>query len=368
MSSGRILISAGGTGGHLYPAQALAQDFKAKNPLNQILFIGGGLASSRYFDRTAFPFKEVPCSPLLLKNPLKFSKGIYQLYKGTKESFSIIQEFRPDVVVGFGSYYTVSTLLAAKLLKIPIVLHEANSIPGKANQWLAYLADSIALHFPETASFFKKESFEVGLPLRQGYQRSFITKLDAANYYGFSLTRPILLVFGGSQGAKAINLLLSQCSAILASLSVQVIHLCGKEDQVSKIQSQYDVYNIPACVKPFEDKMAIAWRAADVFIGRAGASTIAEALEFEVPGILIPYPYATNGHQEKNADFLVNKIKGAIKLLERDLTPEVLSSTLETFFRFDSLNLLGNSLRAYKNHPHRMTLSEMIYKRYLIKK
>lgn len=133
----RILISAGGTGGHLYPAQALGEQLAAQDPPCDILFAAGGLNASRYFNRDRFPFQEVSCSPLLVKNPVRAMAGLKNLVKGTRESIRMIERFKPDVVVGFGSYYTTPILIAAKWMKIPIIVHEANSIPGKANKWMA---------------------------------------------------------------------------------------------------------------------------------------------------------------------------------------------------------------------------------------
>jgi UDP-N-acetylglucosamine--N-acetylmuramyl-(pentapeptide) pyrophosphoryl-undecaprenol N-acetylglucosamine transferase len=145
MPSQRVLITAGGTGGHLYPAQALAQQLTAQTRPSEVLFAAGGLSTNRHFDRSRFRFQEVACSPLVSKNPIKSLRGGMNLVKGFCQSVSTIKTFRPDVVVGFGSYYTIPILLAAKWMKVPIVLHEANSVPGRANRWLACLA---LLQFP----------------------------------------------------------------------------------------------------------------------------------------------------------------------------------------------------------------------------
>ena len=144
----KVVITAGGTGGHLYPAQALAQQLKKLSPSREVLFVAGGLLTSRFFNRDQFNFEEVACSPLLSRNPLKVLKGLKNLVRGTSQTVAILKRFKPDVVVGFGSFYTAPILLAAKWLKIPIILHEANSVPGKANQWLASFADTVAVHFP----------------------------------------------------------------------------------------------------------------------------------------------------------------------------------------------------------------------------
>ncbi len=356
----RVVITAGGTGGHLYPAQALAQQLIKKSSEISILFVAGGLSASRFFDREKFSFEEVPCSFLLSANPLKSMQGIARLFKGIQQSMRILRSYRPDVVVGFGSYYTVSTLLAAAWLKRPIILHEANSIPGKANKWLSPLAECIGLHFPSTAAYFKNKTVEVGLPLREGYQLEAVSKDSALSYYGLSSTRRTLLICGGSQGAHAINLLIQGCMPIFQQLSLQVIHLTGNAEMAAALAALYTSCRIQACVKPFEANMQMAWRAADAFIGRSGASTIAEAMEFEVPGILIPYPFSAEQHQEKNADFFVDNVNAGWKLLEPGLSAEHLGERLERLYRDSQYHLFKEALKTYKQRNGRMTLAQLI--------
>lgn len=361
MSTQRIIIAAGGTGGHLFPAQALAQQLQQYSSPSDILFVSGGLGKNRYFDRDKFLFKEISSSPLISKNPFKCIKGMACLIKGIKDSVTVIKKHRPDIVVGFGSYYTIPVLIAAKWLKIPIVLHEANSIPGRANLWLSPLAHCVGVHFPSTASSFKCKTFEVGLPLREGYQKEKVDRLSSLAYFGLSSKMKTLLIFGGSQGAKAINDQIEKCIPQLTSLSFQIIHLTGDEKKTEILRKIYEKSQIPACVKSFETQMQMAWRAADAFIGRSGASTIAESIEFEVPGILIPYPHATDNHQEKNADFLVETVKSARKLLESELDSDKLLQTLKEFIQND-LHLSMEALKFYKKRPSQLTLCQLILK------
>lgn len=359
MRTKKVVITAGGTGGHLYPAQGLAQQL-TKESAPDLLFIGGGLGKNRCFDKNRFPFREIACSPLLSRNPLKCMRGIGNLIKGVCQSIAILKNYRPDVVVGFGSYYTASVILAARFLKIPIILHEANSVPGKANKWMASFASCIGVSFPITRSFFRGKTVEVDLPLREGYSLNQVEKQDALAYYGFSEHRHTLLICGGSQGAKAINQLIEQCTPIIKSLSLQVIHLTGDPVKANVLQNLYHSKGIVAVVKGHETEMHMAWKAASAFIGRSGASTIAEAIEFEVPGILIPYPHATDGHQEKNADFLVDDVQGAWKKLEHTLTPEILSSLIANLFDDNQLTSLKKRLQAHKRRPNQQTLSEVV--------
>lgn len=352
----KVLITAGGTGGHLFPAQGLAQELQKLN--REVLFVAGGLKTSRFFDREQFNYEQIACSPLISRNPLKVIKGLFSLFKGSCETLAIMKKFKPDVVVGFGSFYTVSTLIAARLLKIPIILHEANSVPGKANQWLSSFADTIAIHFPSTSSFFKGKTVEVGLPLREGYKKGVVSKEKALAFYDLDPERPTLLIVGGSQGAKGINAMIQTCMTQLQNLSLQVIHLTGDAKEAETLKALYRKNKIPASVKPFETQMQMAWIAADAFIGRSGASTVAESVEFEVPGILIPYPHATDNHQEKNADFLVDVVKSSQKLLEKDA--EKLAPLLEKFFQKEQLESSLNNMKTYKKRPYQMTLCDLI--------
>lgn len=360
MAIKRVLIAAGGTGGHLFPAQGFAQDLSHKASPPEILFAAGGLSTSRYFDRDRFAYREVACKPILLRHPIKSFFAAITMFKGLRQSIALLKEFKPDVVVGFGSYYTIPTLLAARWLNIPIILHEANSVPGKANQWLAPLATRIGIHFPSTAVFFKGKAVVVGLPLREGYRKTAVSKAEALAYYGFSSELPTLLVCGGSQGAHAINKWVGECLPLLKRLSVQVIHLTGNREQAAALTERYAEEDIPANVKPFEDKMQMAWGAADVFIGRAGASTIAEAIEFEVPGLLIPYPFATDLHQDRNADFFADEVKGGWKQLECDLTAQRLGKALEALFEKEQLASFQAALKHYKERPHQTTLTDLV--------
>lgn len=352
----RVLITAGGTGGHLYPAQALAQQLKNQTSPSEVLFVAGGLQMNRFFDRNQFHFEEIACSPLLIRNPLKLIKGISNLLKGSYQTVGIIKKFKPDVVVGFGSFYTAPILFAARWMKIPILLHEANSVPGKANRWLSSFADKIGIFFPSTASYFNEKAVEVGFPLREGYQLGLQSKAKALASYDLKGDQKTLLIFGGSQGAKGINRIIEEALLDIKQLGLQVIHFTGSQKESEKFRELYQKYEIRSAVKPFETEMHYAWSAADLFIGRSGAATVAESIEFEVPGILIPFPFATDNHQEKNADFLVEVVKSSWKLLETE--GNLLGNRLKKFFQeFDGFKM---GLKKYKQRENQMTLCELV--------
>ncbi|MBA3722748.1 MAG: undecaprenyldiphospho-muramoylpentapeptide beta-N-acetylglucosaminyltransferase [Parachlamydiaceae bacterium] len=358
--SKKILITAGGTGGHVFPAQGFAQKLKRDHMQKDILFVAGGLNSNRYFDRTLFPYNEVACSPIFSKNPLKLAKGAVNLIRGFLQSLKIIKNYKPDVVVGFGSYYTIPMLLAAKFTRTPIVLHEANSIPGKANKWFAPFSKSVGVHFPSTCSLFKGNAIEVGMPMREGFARSDISRETAHEYFGLDPNNFTLLIFGGSQGAKGINRLIKEIVEDGLNLNIQIIHCTGDEESAERFKSLYAQEGIKASVKAFEKQMNYAWSAANAFIGRSGASTIAEAMEFEVPGIMIPYPYAAENHQETNADFLVDTVGGGVKLIESKLTSGQLKKEIVALIHQDMIDKKRAAIRSYKKNPSRIDLCELV--------
>ncbi len=356
----KIILAAGGTGGHVFPAQGLAEQLSKLASEPSVLFVAGGLSSNRYFQRDKFAFEEVSSSSLPLKKPLKFILGLGAIARGVAQSIKIINRFQPDLVIGFGSYYAVPIILAAKIKGIPILLHEANSIPGQANRWLAPLASCIGVHFPSTIPYFKKNVFEVGLPLREGYSNGVISQELARDYFGLEKNKRTLLIFGGSQGAKSLNTIVSQGMEFFKNRDLQLIHLVGSPDAVAAVSKRYKELNIAACVKAFESKMERAWSAADFFIGRSGASTLAEAMEFEKPGILIPFPFATDLHQDKNAQFLVNTVKGGIAISENQLTGPLLAESINTFMNPINLERFQKQIQLYQLRPNRMNLLDLV--------
>ncbi len=359
----RILIAAGGSGGHLYPAQALAGQLRAKEPSLEVLFAGGGLATSRYFERGSFAFEEIACGALSLKNPLRALKALSRMGLGAWQSFRLIRRFKPDVVVGFGSYHSFPVLAAAKLAQIPIVLHEANSMPGKVNRLISRYAKMTAIYFPDAAKWLKSPCVAVEMPLREGYESALknpVSKAEARRYFqlpAHSSKEPGLtvLVFGGSQGAKALNALFSQAAVqhlLPAMANLQVIHFTGDRQRTAEIQQLYAQAGIAACVKDFEKRMDLAWQAADLVVSRAGASTIAEQIAFEVPGIMIPFPFASDNHQEHNAQFMQSQVRGGVFFKERETTPKNLAEAIIGLAKdqHTGLQAMRQGMRSYKQN------------------
>lgn len=302
-------MSAGGTGGHLFPALALAEELEGY----EILFVASGLSQSRFFNH-AYPFEEIASATFSLSKPLSILKGIPPILKGVKKSWEIIHSFEPDAVVGFGSYHTLPLLLAATLSKIPLILHEQNAIPGKVNRLFSPFAHTTAITFPLQ---MRGKLRPVSFPLRKCPQ------IDPWNYFGLEKGRTTLLVFGGSQGAVRLNALFVEALPYLKNY--QVLHFTGKEEP--GIKARYEELAIAHVVRIFEPHVPLAMTIADLAITRAGAATLAELTANQLPAILIPFPHASENHQEKNASYFL----GGECYLERELTGKKLAEAIRSF-------------------------------------
>lgn len=347
----KIVLATGGTGGHVFPAQALAERLGRLDAPPKLLFMGGKLASNPFFDKSFYPFCEVPCGQLPLKHPLKALKGLWTMAQGIRQSFLVLKKFRPDLVVGFGSYHSFPVLVAARLLSIPIVLHEGNVVPGKVNRVFSKKARLTAITFPETSLYLRGETVETKMPLREGYNSAFISKEKARRHFGLEPNKKTLLVFGGSQGAHGLNRLVVAALEQLARRleGLQMLHFAGSQEATSQIISDYNTLGLVACVRHFEPRMDLAWQAADLAITRAGAMSLLEQIEMEVPGILIPYPHAASDHQTKNAEFMVRRVGGAIKFEEK-VAPQALADAIFGLLTCeeDGVKKMQGRMRRYK--------------------
>lgn len=299
----KVLIAVGGTGGHLFPAMQLAEMLED----SEVVFAGHKLETSPFFEKK-FPFHEIVSSPK--------KKNIPTLLKGLFQSMRLILKFRPDVVVGFGSFHAFPLLLASIILRKKIVLFEANCTLGQVNRLFAPFAKKIAFQFQVD---LKKAVYVPLLPWKM--------RALKANQYEKDPNRVTILVFGGSQGAQFINETFYK-AAKLIDFPYRVIHLTGKS-------ASHITYSAPSIVKEFEEDMAAVYAVADFAICRAGASTIAELIRYEIPAVVIPYPYA-HDHQRKNGEYLKNGVR---LLLQKEASPERLTR---------EISALKNNLQEHK--------------------
>lgn len=353
----RIVIAAGGSGGHLYPAMATAEALLESGQA-EVLFIGTGLTHNKFFDRERYAYKDVPSGSNL--------KGVFPLLKGVLRSIKLLKEFHADVAVGFGSYHSLPPLLAGKALGIPVVLHEANSIPGKVVRLLSRFSHLTGVQFPGAAEKMSGNVMEIPLPLRKGYGKGQVDREAAAAYYGLDPQILTILIFGGSQGAQAINGAIN--SAFLISLKeglskFQILHFSGSEQEQQRLKELYRNADIHAVVKHHEPFMNYAWGCSDLAVTRAGASTIAEQLAFEIPAVYIPYPEAADNHQYLNALFVMNEVKGGEILPQSQLDSTLLAQKILAILSKEGhkVNLIQH-IQSYKQRHCKQTLSEWILK------
>ena len=337
----KILIASGGTGGHLFPAQQLAEMLKEDS---ELLFAGNQLSSSPFFQKEKIPFVEISA------HPLKW--GFFRAsWKGFWQSLKMMRHFAPDVVVGFGSYHTFPVLLAAAILRKKIILFEANCVLGKVNRLFSSAAVQIAFQFPVCS---KKGVRVHWLPWIKQKKKATAASL-ARKAYGLDPDRKTILIFGGSQGASFLNEIVP---SLLASFKepLQAIHLTG--DNGAKTENAYLSHGISAWVQPFEKKMSLAYSAANVAICRSGAGTIAELLRFAVPSLLIPYPHASEDHQRKNGEYLVS-LGGARLLNQKEASKKTLAKELEKLLSEEKL-YRARLKEAFRQQQQTVHLSEIV--------
>lgn len=328
LQSKKILIAAGGTGGHLFPAQALAQQLQTKEC--DVLFMGKGLSENAYFHKERFASLSIDAATPLRKKALQKALAFVSLGKGVIQAWQGIREFDPELVVGFGSFHSFPVLVAAFLRGIPFVLFESNSIPGKVNRLFSRYALFSGIVFPKAKKRMKGICKEVSMPFWGEKVDQKIAQKEALSYFPLKENCFTILVFGGSQGAVSLNPIVAEAIGQLHREKgpIQVIHLTGSADSAEKISKIYQDHDVYAVVKPFEQKMYLAWACSDLAICRAGAATLAEIMHFEVPSVLIPYPAAADQHQKENALFMQEVVKGSFCLEQSQLTSQKLFSVL----------------------------------------
>lgn len=324
-----IVVSGGGTGGHIYPALALIREIKKETKDVNFLYIGTekGL-ESKLVIRENIPFKSIHITGFKRKISLENVKTISRFIKGVKESRKMLKEFKADVVIGTGGYVCGPVVYAASKLGIPTIIHEQNSVPGLTNKFLSRYVDRIAICFEEAKQFFPKEK----VILTGNPRASEVLNQDGRKgrlSVGLNDKQPVVLIVGGSRGARPIN------DAVLRSLSIfgqkpyQLLYITG-EVHYEEVKKEAALIGNPenVVIKPFVHNMPEVLAGTDLTVARAGATTLAELTSLGIPSILIPSPYVTNNHQEKNARALSDHHAAKI-VLEKDLNGQKLVEEID---------------------------------------
>jgi len=319
----RLLLTGGGTGGHLFPAVATAEQVRTVLPESSVLFLGTRRRLDRdSLSRSGFMVKTIHSYGLKGKNLWELVKALLVLPLSLLESCYHILRFNPDVVMGVGGYVTGPVITAAWLLRRPTLIHEQNSVPGLANRKLGSLVDRICLSLPQSEKYFPAhKTVLTGNPVRR-------TIIEARSIGSGGGTGRTLLILGGSQGAHAVNEMVVEAlrGGIEAFSSIRVVHQTGRDDE-QMVKEAYEELDIDHQVAAFFTDMAELYAQADLIVSRAGATTLAEIGVVGRPAILIPYPYAADNHQEKNGAWYVES-GAALMFAQSDLTPQRLAEEI----------------------------------------
>ena len=344
----RVIIAAGGTGGHLYPGIAIAEEWMRAHPDSQVLFVGTSRGPEvEAVPRAGFALRTIAARGFPRRPGIGVLTAAAAFLTSLVQAFRLIVDVKPHVVVGTGAYVSAPVVLCARLFAIPTIVQEQNSVPGQTNRWLNLIADEVHISFVESRGYFRrKNNLKVsGNPIRRSLLHQ--DRQGACEAMGLDPEKRTLFVFGGSRGAQSINRAVAGALDRLRHLSLlQVIWQTGKEDFES-IRDRFRGFPVPVRVHAYLDSIEKAYAAADLCVCRAGAMTIAELTACGVPAILIPYPHATHDHQTHNARGLVDR-DAAEMIADKDLDPEVLARKIETLLRDDArLRRLGRNARAF---------------------
>lgn len=325
----RLLITGGGTGGHLFPAVATAQQFQRQFPGTEVLFVGTRRkVDTGSLERYGFNSESIRCYGLKGKNPVDLLKAVAVLPFSYYQALKIIKRFQPDILMGVGGYVTGPVVAAGKNLGIPVLIHEQNSVPGLANRKLGRIANRICLSLPGSGTQFpEKKITYTGNPVRAN-----ILKLAGMTNVPRQ-SKKTLLILGGSQGARAVNTIVTKALSTFGEemlSTMRVIHQTGDRD-VDLVRETYRKIGIEAEVESFFTSMEKIYSEADLLVSRAGATTLSEIAVLGKPAILIPYPYAADNHQEKNGEYYVAG-GGALQYREKEVVPKKLGKKIEELF------------------------------------
>jgi len=349
MSNLKIVISGGGTGGHIYPAIAIAKKILEKNKDSKILFVGAkGRMEMEKIPEEGFSIIGLEVvgiqRSLSLKSIFKNLKFPFLLLKSLKNAKKILEDFKPDVVVGVGGYASGPTLRMAHSLNIPTLIQEQNSYAGLTNKWLSKKANKICVAYENMSHFFDESKLILtGNPVRKDIENLNSKVDEAKKYFNVLKSEKVILVLGGSLGAKSINEGIIKSISILNDQPVKLIWQVGKRyfNKINDQLTQINMKNIHPL--PFIKRMDLAYAVSHIVISRAGALSISELTLAGIPSILVPSPNVSEDHQTKNAMSLVSK--SAAILVKDDQTEKLLSVAIELLKNKEQLTKISKNAK-----------------------
>ena len=327
----KIILTGGGTGGHVYPALAIAGELKRRIPSIELLYVGTekGL-ESRIVPQSGIPFETIDVSGIDRNSMLKATQALMKFPLGFLQAREIIKEFQPDIVVGTGGYVSFPVVLSGSFMDARTIIHEQNALPGLANRHLAKRVDAVLLTFEESRPYFESQNIKLtGMPVRQE-----ILNLERKNFVaGAGSGQFTLLAFGGSRGAQSINQAMVAIVDRYRNEDIRIIWITGElayEEMQEALVKKIGTSPVKCRLEmlPYMHNIEEALAVADLAVCRAGAGTVCELELLGLPAIFVPYPYAADNHQEKNARALVEK-KAAEMIIDEFLDGDSLYNKIE---------------------------------------
>lgn len=323
----KVLIVAGGTGGHVYPAVAIGECFKKH--IQEVIFVGRKSSfEEQKYDNYGFKQYSIIASQfnLDLKSTFLF---IINFIRGVFESFKIIKNEKPNAIIGLGGYVSAPVVFAAIIMRIKLFLHEQNIVPGRTNRIFSKFAEKVFLGFPDENNFFREKGIFTGNPLREIIKTKEESK--ALYFFNFDNHRPTLLVFGGSGGSNRLNIVFSKIAEeILNLVDINIIFITGEKFYDKIVQEFPQDHRLK--VFSYLEEMNLAYSISDLAVTRGGAMTLSELSFFGIPSVIIPFPFARDNHQLKNAQYLEKR--GCLEIIEeKELTEEKLKNSVVYYFK-----------------------------------
>lgn len=321
-----LMVAGGGTGGHIYPAIAIAREYVARRPDRRVVFVGTerGLEKT-IVPKAGFPLEFISVGGLKGKGPLELIKNLARLPLGFVQAFRLVGRHRPNVVLGVGGYSSGPVLIAAWMRRVPTIIHEANAFPGLTNRLLAKVVTAVAVAYDEALTRLKrKDGVVTGNPVRAEF-------FEAGHRSPVTGPRKRLLIFGGSQGSRILNDAMTGALLFLAKMkdAIDIVHQTGPND-LDRVKQAYAASAFASArVVPYLDPIVDEIAAADLVVCRAGAMTLGELAAIGRGAVLVPFAAATNNHQELNAR-VVERAGGAVVITEADLQAEKLAAAITT--------------------------------------
>ncbi|MEG1617647.1 MAG: undecaprenyldiphospho-muramoylpentapeptide beta-N-acetylglucosaminyltransferase [Bacteroidales bacterium] len=357
----RVIISGGGTGGHIFPAIAIANAIKAQFPQTEFLFVGAkGRMEMEKVPAAGYKIVGLPVRGFDRKNLFKNISVLKDLAKSLLLARKTIRDFKPDVVVGVGGYASGPTLRMANLMGIPTVIQEQNSYAGVTNKLLAAKAEAICVAYEGMERFFPKEKIVLtGNPVRRDLLTPKGSKEDALRFFGLDPAKKTILVIGGSLGARTINQSISKGIPLIEKKGVQVIWQTGKNFETQAKQEVQTANAQHIHPTTFISRMDLAYLAADVVISRAGASSISELCLLEKPVVLVPSPNVAEDHQTKNAQALSNR-EAAIFVSDANAQATLVDTALRLIENNNKLDTLRNNISKLALHNAAEKIAQIV--------